>query len=219
MTDNFKHQGAREKLISEIRNKNIASEKVLSAMLNVPRQYFIDSIFEKYAYHDKAFSIGEGQTISQPTTVAIQSTLLEVKQGDKVLEIGTGSGYQAQVLHKLGAKVFSIERQKVLFEKTHLLLRSLGSSVQTFYGDGYEGLPAQAPFDKIIITCGAPFIPEPLKLQLKIGGIMVVPLGEGIEQIMTKVVRTRENSYETTTHGEFAFVPMLEDKSGKLKNR
>ncbi|MDR1974947.1 MAG: protein-L-isoaspartate(D-aspartate) O-methyltransferase [Bacteroidales bacterium] len=211
MTDNFKHQGARQKMIDALRSKNIASEEVLVAMTKVPRQYFIDSIFEKYAYNDKAFSIGEGQTISQPSTVAIQSTLLGVRWGDKILEVGTGSGYQAQVLHKLGANVFSIERQKVLFEKTRLLLRSLGSSVQTFYGDGYAGLPLYAPFDKIIVTCGAPSVPAALAAQLKIGGIMVVPLGIP-KQVMTKIVRTDENTFEKTSHGDFHFVPMLQQK-------
>ncbi|MDR0763377.1 MAG: protein-L-isoaspartate(D-aspartate) O-methyltransferase, partial [Bacteroidales bacterium] len=188
MIDNFKHQGAREKMIDFLRKKNIASEHVLLAMKQVPRQFFIDSVFEKYAYDDKAFSIGEDQTISQPSTVAIQTTLLDVAKDDKILEVGTGSGYQAQVLHKLGANVFSIERQKILFEKTGILLRSLGSSVQTFYGDGYAGLPQYAPFDKIIITCGAPAIPTTLIAQLKTGGIMVVPLGHP-KQVMTRIIR------------------------------
>jgi protein-L-isoaspartate(D-aspartate) O-methyltransferase len=212
MIDNFKHQGAREKMIDLLRKKNIASEQVLLAMKQVPRQFFIDSVFEKYAYDDKAFSIGEGQTISQPSTVAIQSTLLDVVQGDKILEVGTGSGYQAHVLHKLGAEVFSIERQKILFKKTRILLHSLGSSVQTFYGDGYAGLPQYAPFDKIIVTCGAPIIPTTLTTQLKTGGIMVIPLGHP-KQIMTRIIRKNENDVDITAHGNFHFVPMLEKKS------
>jgi protein-L-isoaspartate(D-aspartate) O-methyltransferase len=212
MTDNFKHQGAREKMIDLLRRKNIASGKVLLAMKQVPRQYFIDSIFEKYAYHDKAFSIGEDQTISQPSTVAIQTTLLDVTPGDKILEVGTGSGYQAQVLHKLGANVYSIERQKVLFEKTSALLRSLGSLVQTFYGDGYAGLPQYAPFDRIIVTCGAPVIPAALVAQLKTGGIMVIPLGHP-KQVMTRIIRKGDNDLDITSHGDFSFVPMLEKKS------
>ncbi|MDR2556422.1 MAG: protein-L-isoaspartate(D-aspartate) O-methyltransferase [Bacteroidales bacterium] len=211
MTDNFKHQGAREKMIDFLRKKNIASERVLLAMKQVPRQFFIDSIFEKYAYDDKAFSIGEDQTISQPSTVAIQTTLLDVVPGDKILEVGTGSGYQAHVLHKLGANVFSIERQKVLYEKTRILLRSLGSSVKTSHGDGYAGLPKDAPFDKIIITCGAPVIPHALIEQLKIGGIMVIPLGHP-KQVMTRIIRKSETDIDITSHGDFHFVPMLEKK-------
>ena len=199
-------------MIDLLRKKNIASEQVLLAMKQVPRQFFIDSVFEKYAYDDKAFSIGEGQTISQPSTVAIQSTLLDVVQGDKILEVGTGSGYQAHVLHKLGAKVFSVERQKILFKKTRILLNSLGSSVQTFYGDGYAGLPQHAPFDKIIVTCGAPVIPTALVAQLKTGGIMVIPLGHP-QQVMTRIIRKNENDVDITAHGNFHFVPMLGKKS------
>ncbi len=214
MVDSFRHKGLRKKLIEELQNKGITNKPVLDAIGQIPRHLFLESSFLEFAYQDKAFPIGAGQTISQPYTVAIQSTLLNIQKGDKVLEIGTGSGYQAAVLSLMGAKVFSIERQKELFVKTKALMELLKYRMKLFYGDGYMGLPAFAPFNKIIITCGAPFIPEKLVEQLKIGGIMVIPLGEDV-QTMTTITKISETEYTQETHGQFRFVPMLENKADK----
>jgi len=210
--DNFKTQGMRKKLIEGIRLKGISDEHVLEAMLKVPRHYFMDAAFLTQAYSDHAFQIGAGQTISQPYTVAYQTALLELKKGEKVLEIGTGSGYQTSVLLEIGAKVFSIERQKELFDKAKEFLPSIGYNPKLFYGDGYKGQTAFAPFDKILVTCGAPSIPQELIKQLKVGGILVVPVGARDVQVMTKVIKKSETEVETQELLQFRFVPMLQDK-------
>ena len=202
----------RKKLVEIIRKKGIKDEKVLSAIGNVPRHLFLDPAFVEFSYEDQAFQIGEGQTISQPFTVAYQTELLEIKKGDKVLEIGTGSGYQSAVLEELGARVFSIERQKPLFEKVKKFLPSLGYVTKIFYGDGYKGLPAFAPFDKIIVTAAAPHIPDDLIEQLRPGGILVIPVGAGDTQVMTKVTKLPDGSIEEIKLDYFRFVPMLENK-------
>jgi protein-L-isoaspartate(D-aspartate) O-methyltransferase len=213
MTDTYKHQGLRKQLISIIREKGISDMNVIRAMEKIPRHFFFDSSFLKFAYEDKAFPIGAGQTISQPFTVAFQSELLKIQKGDKVLEIGTGSGYQACILAEMGARVFSVERQKSLFDKAVKFIPSLGYNVKIFYGDGYKGLPAFSPFDKIIVTAGAPYIPDPLIEQLKPGGILVIPVGESDVQVMTTITKNSDNTIEKKEHGAFRFVPLLEDKS------
>lgn len=210
--DSLKHQGMRKKLVDAIREKGIDDQAVLNAMMKVPRHLFLDKAFLPQSYTDQAFRIGAGQTISQPYTVAYQSSLLHVSKGDKVLEIGTGSGYQTCILLELGAKVFSIERQKELYDKAQKILPKLGYSPKLFYGDGFKGLPAYGPFDRIIITCGAPFIPEELLKQLKIGGVMVIPVGEGDVQIMTTLLKIAEDNFEKHELKNFRFVPMLEHK-------
>ncbi len=213
MKDTYRHQGLRKKLVQEIAKKGISNSEVLRAIESIPRHLFIpDTALHKYAYEDKAFPIGSGQTISQPYTVAFQTELLDLKPRDKVLEIGTGSGYQTAVLLALGAKVFSVERQKALYDRTKLLLPQLGYITKLFFGDGYKGLPEYAPFDKIIVTAGAPFIPEDLLAQLKIGGIMVIPVGEGNDQIMKKIIKLAANEYQTEDLGQFRFVPLLKEK-------
>jgi len=213
MIDNYRHKGLRKKLVDEIRSKGITDENVLNAINKIPRHLFMDSSFLAFAYEDKPFPIGSGQTISQPYTVAFQTELLEVKPGDKILEIGTGSGYQACVLLEMGAKVYSIERQKKLFLRTKEHLPSLGYDPKLFYGDGNLGLPTFAPFDKIIITAGAPIVPDALLDQLKNGGIMVIPLGKGSTQTM-KLIRKLENGeLLETEHGYFRFVPLLSKKA------
>ncbi len=212
MTDTFKHKGLRKKLVGELKLKGILDENVLKAIETVPRHLFMDEAFLEFAYKDTAFQIGAGQTISQPYTVAYQTALLRIKKGEKVLEIGTGSGYQTAVLMELGAKVYSIERQKSLFDKAKILLPNLGYNPKLYYGDGYKGLPNYAPFDKILVTAGAPFIPEDLKSQLQIGGILVIPVGEGSVQIMTVLDKVSEDSFEKEEFKEFRFVPLLEDK-------
>lgn len=209
MEDSYLHKGMRRQLVEEIRRKSITNEAVLKALGAIPRHYFMDSSFLKIAYQDKAFPIGAGQTISQPYTVAFQTQLLDVKSMDKVLEVGTGSGYQTAVLLELGARVFSIERQKELYAKSQRILTQLGYHAQFFYGDGYAGLPSYGPFDKILVTAGAPEIPEKLPSQLKIGGIMVIPVGPDGKQIMTRIQRTGEEDYQITEHGNFSFVPLL----------
>jgi protein-L-isoaspartate(D-aspartate) O-methyltransferase len=211
--DTEKHQGLRNQLVKVLEGKGISDKNVLDAIKKIPRHLFLDSGFEQYAYQDKAFPIGAGQTISQPYTVAFQSQLLEVKKDDKVLEIGTGSGYQTAVLCTMGAKVYSVERQNELFKTTSLLLPKLGIRPKLLtFGDGYKGLPNYAPFDSIIVTAGAPIIPKPLMAQLKIGGRLVIPLGEK-EQIMTLLIRKNETQFEKHEFGEFRFVPLLEDKN------
>lgn len=211
--DSFRHKGLRRKLVEELRAKGITDENVLAAIGTIPRHFFMDSSFLEFAYQDKAFPIAAGQTISQPYTVAFQSQLLNVKKGNKVLEIGTGSGYQACVLLEMGVKVFTIERQKLLYDKTKPLLDSLGYTPRIIFGDGYKGLPLYAPFDGILVTAGAPFIPEPLLLQLKVGAKLVIPVGEQDNQIMTTVTRISENEFEKQEHGSFRFVPLLGDKA------
>ncbi|MCF8296818.1 MAG: protein-L-isoaspartate(D-aspartate) O-methyltransferase [Saprospiraceae bacterium] len=213
MIDSFKHKGLRKKLVEEIRRKGIKDEKVLSAIEAIPRHFFMDSSFLEFAYQDKPFPIGSGQTISQPYTVAFQTELLEIKKGDKVLEIGTGSGYQACVLLEMGAKVFTIERQHNLYKKTKEFLPSIGYNPRLFYGDGYKGLEAYAPFDKIIITAAAPYIPKALLEQLAIGGIFIVPVGASHTQKMTCIKRISETKFDKTEHGLFSFVPLLKDKA------
>jgi len=213
MVDSFRHQGLRKKLIEHLASKGISDLEVLNAINKIPRHLFMDNAFVNFSYQDKAFPIGAGQTISQPYTVAFQSQLLKIKPYDKVLEVGTGSGYQAAVLSLLDAEVFTIERQKELFLKTKKFLPTLGYNCMFLYGDGYKGMPNFSPFDKIIITCGAPFIPKDLVDQLKIGGRMVAPIGEGDIQVMHLIEKISETENKITTHGEFSFVPMLNDKS------
>lgn len=205
--------GLRKTLVNELRKNGIEDENVLSAIGTVPRQLFADKSYARKVYSmEQPIPIAAGQTLSQPYTVAIQSSLLQINKGDKVLEIGTGSGYQAAVLYQMGAEVYSIERQEVLYKSTSRLLQKLGYAIHTFYGDGYKGLVEHAPFDKIIITCGAPNIPVALLQQLKVGGMMVIPLGE-IEQTMNTVLRQTEVDFEKKEYGKFRFVPMLKDCS------
>ncbi len=213
LKDEAIHIGMRERLVKELSEKGIRDKNVLNAIGKIPRHFFFNTIFLKHAYEDKAFPIAAGQTISQPYTVAFQTQLLEIKNGDKVLEIGTGSGYQTAVLVEMGAKVFTIERQKELYDKTKIILPQMGYNPKMVYGDGYIGLEAYAPFDKVLVTAGAPFIPEPLKEQLKIGGRLVIPVGEGATQEMILIERISANEYKQTTHGLFRFVPMLTDKN------
>ena len=198
--------------MAHLREKGIIDERVLGAIGKVPRHLFLNSAFDQFAYEDRPFSIGAGQTISQPYTVAVQSELLQIKRGLKVLEIGTGSGYQASVLQEMGAKVFSVERIKELFDRTSKLLPKLGYKVKTFYGDGNLGVQVWAPYDRIIITAGAPIVPEGLLDQLKPGGIMVIPVSNGDEEIMKTITKHENGELETKEHGSFRFVPMLEDK-------
>ncbi|RBA28153.1 protein-L-isoaspartate(D-aspartate) O-methyltransferase [Flavobacterium tibetense] len=213
MKDTNKHQGLRNQLVKQLQDKGITDKNVLDSISKIPRHLFLESSFEDFAYQDKAFPIGAGQTISQPYTVAFQSQLLEVKKEAKILEIGTGSGYQTAVLCKMGAKVYSVERQNELFKTTSLLLPKLGIRPKFLsFGDGYKGLPQYAPFDGIIVTAGAPFIPQALMAQLKIGGRLVIPVGEN-EQIMTLLIRKNETQFEKHEYGDFRFVPLLEDKN------
>lgn len=203
-------------MVESLRDLGISNAEVLEALNQVPRHLFLEAAFEKYAYENKAFQIGAGQTISQPYTVAFQSTLLMPVKGLKILEIGTGSGYQSAVLSALGAKVFSIERQKVLYERTKVLLSRLGFSVRMMYGDGFQGWPVFAPFDRIIVTAAAPDLPEMLLKQLKPGGTMVIPVGEtSADQKMLSLTRNEQNPSEFTKreHGLFRFVPMLGEKA------
>ncbi|WP_397362524.1 protein-L-isoaspartate(D-aspartate) O-methyltransferase [Olleya sp. R77988] len=213
MKDTFKHKGLRQQLVAVLKDKGITNEAVLSAIGKIPRHLFMDSSFLDHAYQDKAFPIAADQTISQPYTVAFQTELMQVKKGDKVLEIGTGSGYQTAVLCELGAKVYSIERQQELFKLTSRFLPKLGyRAKKLIFGDGYKGLVEEAPFKSIIVTAGAPFVPNPLLAQLAIGGRLVIPVGDDV-QIMTLFVRTSQKDFEKTELGEFRFVPLLEDKN------
>jgi protein-L-isoaspartate(D-aspartate) O-methyltransferase len=214
MEDSYRYKGLRKLLMDELRSKNIASEQVLQAMLEVPRHFFFpDQVFWEKAYENIAFQIGEGQTISHPSTVAAQSTLLEVKKGDKVLEIGTGSGYQTAVLLKLGAKVFSIERQHALFVRTKALLEKLKLNARVSFGDGYQGWPIHAPFNKIIVTAGAPFVPQPLVDQLAPEGILVIPVGNDNKHVMHVIRKDSHGNIEEETKGDFRFVPLLEKRN------
>ncbi len=203
------HQGMRRKLVEEIRNKGITDERVLEAIGSIPRHLFMDSTFVQFAYIDKAFPIAAGQTISQPYTVAFQTESLQIKKFERVLEVGTGSGYQAAILCRMGGSVYTIERQKSLYEFASNLLPTLGYRPHFFYGDGYLGLPTYGPFDKIIVTAGATFVPEPLKQQLKIGGILVIPVGNNQLQIMKIIKRISEKEYTEEDKGGFVFVPLL----------
>lgn len=207
--DTLRHQGMRKRLADGLKIKGIRNESVLEAIQKVPRHLFMESTFINFAYKDQAFPIGAGQTISQPYTVAFQTQLLDVKKNDKILEIGTGSGYQAAILLEMGAKVFTIERQKELYLKVQSFLPDIGYHPACFFGDGYKGLPNFAPFDKIIVTAGAPIIPEDLKLQLKIGGRMVIPVGTDQRQEMVLIIRVTEEEFKTEKHGHFVFVPLL----------
>ena len=212
MKDTFLHKGLRKKLVDDLSSKGINNQEVLDAIMNIPRHLFMDNAFVNFAYQDKAFPIGSGQTISQPYTVAFQTQLLQLEPYQKVLEIGTGSGYQAAVLDELDAHVYTIERQRDLFLKTKDFLPSIGYQCMFIYGDGYKGLPKFAPFDRIIITCGAPKIPDKLIEQLKIGGRMVAPIGDGNIQVMHLIEKVSESETKITKHGDFSFVPMLDDR-------
>jgi protein-L-isoaspartate(D-aspartate) O-methyltransferase len=209
MKENFEARGKRKKLVGELRQKGITDEEVLRAIDSVPRHLFMDPAFLNHAYVDKAFPISSGQTISQPYTVAVQTSLLKVKKRDKILEIGTGSGYQAAILAEMGAKVYTIERYRELYLKAQTTLSALGYRVDFFYGDGHTGQPKYGPFDGILITAATNEIPSDLLSQLKIGGRLVVPLGDSNCQIMTVALRTGEDEYEYSSHGLFVFVPML----------
>ncbi|MGK0457480.1 MAG: protein-L-isoaspartate(D-aspartate) O-methyltransferase [Polaribacter sp.] len=213
LKDTSKHQGLRNQLATVLEAKGIIDNNVLNAVREIPRHLFIDSSFEAHAYQDKAFPIAAEQTISQPYTVAFQSQTLAIKSGDKVLEIGTGSGYQTAVLLALKAVVYTIERQQELFKKTSLFLPKIGYKPKKFiFGDGYKGLKEEAPFDKIIVTAGAPFVPNPLLAQLKIGGKLLIPVGDKT-QVMTLFIRKSAKEFEKHELGDFAFVPMLEEKN------
>ena len=212
--DTYRHKGLRKQLVETLRQKGITDERVLNAINNIPRHYFLDSAFDKVAYEDRAFPIAESQTISQPYTVAYQTQLLELKQYDKVLEIGTGSGYQAIILAETGAQVYTIERQKKLFdEHRKFVLRNRYPNIKYFYGDGYEGLPTYAPFDKIIVTAAAPQVPPKLIGQLKNGGLMVIPVGEGAVQKMMRIRKNTDGSIIEEILDNFSFVPMVEGRN------
>jgi protein-L-isoaspartate(D-aspartate) O-methyltransferase len=212
--DTYRHKGLRKNLITILKQKGITDDRVLEAMNSLPRHFFLDTAFDAIAYEDRAFPIGEGQTISQPYTVAYQTQLLEVKPFEKVLEIGTGSAYQASVLAEMGAYVYTIERQKKLFDANKtFLFKSKYPHLKFFYGDGFEGLPTYGPFDKILITAAAPFIPEALKAQLKVGGKMVIPVDEGNAQRMLRLTK-EEGSFREEAFDQFSFVPMLSGKRG-----
>ena len=206
--DSFQHMGMRRKLVETVKGKGIRDQRILDAMMKIPRHAFMDSSFLRFAYQDQAFPIASGQTISQPYTVAFQTELLEVSLHHKVLEVGTGSGYQAAILAELGARVYTVERIRKLHLDSQSLLRQLGYPVKFFLGDGYLGLPTYAPFDRILITAATPEIPEALKQQLAIGGILVAPVGTQGSQVMNRCIRTGDSTYETTGHGFFSFVPM-----------
>jgi protein-L-isoaspartate(D-aspartate) O-methyltransferase len=218
-TDTYKQKGLRRLMIERLRSRGIFEPGLIDAFEKVPRHVFLgDNAFDEHAYEEKAFHIGAGQTISNPFTVAYQTHLLELKRGEKVLEIGTGCGFQTAILCQIGAKVFSIERQRELFEKARQNLALLDFSPRLFFGDGFKGQPSYAPFDKIIITCGAPYVPDELLMQLKNGGRMVIPVGEE-EQTMTLIIKKNDGIIDTEELGKFKFVPMLEDKerdTGKL---
>ncbi|WP_300664743.1 protein-L-isoaspartate(D-aspartate) O-methyltransferase [Fluviicola sp.] len=210
MQDTYKHKGMRKQLIEQLRQKGITDERVLTAFDAVPRHFFLDLVFEQQAYSNVAFQIGAGQTISHPYTVAFQTSILELKKGEKVLEIGTGSGFQTCILCSMGMKVFSIERQKELHIKAKNIIDHFRFTPKLFFGDGYEGKETFAPFDKILVTCGAPFIPEKLVQQLKVGGMMVIPVGDLDSQEMHRITKISDSEYKEEVFGNFSFVPMLE---------
>jgi protein-L-isoaspartate(D-aspartate) O-methyltransferase len=216
LADSFEARGKRKKLIDEIRRKGIADENVLEAMNRVPRHVFMDPAFLHHAYQDKAFPISSGQTISQPYTVAFQTELLKVREGCKVLEVGTGSGYQAAILLEMGARVYTIERQRELYQKARKMLTSMGYEAHYFFGDGYQGKPQYGPYDGILLTAATNEIPGALLSQLAIGGRLVAPIGGASGQVMTLVLRQGEDTYEYSRHGYFSFVPML---PGVVNNR
>ncbi|MBL7803020.1 MAG: protein-L-isoaspartate(D-aspartate) O-methyltransferase [Saprospiraceae bacterium] len=210
MTDSYRHKGLRKKLVDQLRQRGIRDEAVLTAIGAVPRHFFLDKAFEEHAYEDKPFPIGNQQTISQPYTVAYQSALLEVKKRDRILEIGTGSGYQAAILGAMGARVFTVERQEALHLKSKELLEQLGfTNIRCFFRDGTKGLAEFAPYDKIIVTAGAPVVPQPLKEQLAVGGILVIPVGEDV-QYMYRITRVSETEFREEMLDAFRFVPFLE---------
>ena len=212
--DNYLHKGLRKQLVQIMREKGIKDERVLAAIEAIPRHFFLDPAFERQAYEDRAFPITAGQTISQPFTVACQTQLLDLQKYDKVLEIGTGSAYQACVLAEMGITLFTIERQKELYEYvSKFFFLKKYPNIKRFYGDGFEGLPSYAPFDKIIITCGAPFVPPKLLNQLKPGGIMVIPVGEDAKQKMLRISKDKDGNIKQEEMGDFSFVPMLEGKN------
>mgnify|MGYP001293458714 FL=1 len=211
--DNYREQGARKQLVKQLEKKGIEDKNVLRAIGKVPRHFFFDETFWKQAYRDIAFPIGDGQTISQPYTVAYQSELLHVKKGDKVLEIGTGSGYQTCILLELGAEVYTIERQESLYNRTIQVLPYMGYKAHFFLGDGSKGIPQHAPYDKIIVTAGAPFVPDVMLKQLKLGGILVIPVGDEKEQKMVTILRVGENDFERIELDTFRFVPLVGDKA------
>lgn len=217
LNDTYRHKGMRKQLMDELRRKNITDEKVLDAMMHIPRHYFLDSALDQIAYQDRAFPIGEGQTISQPYTVAFQTQLLEVKPYEKILEIGTGSAYQATILAELGARVFTIERQKKLYEeqKEEYVFKGKYPNLKFFYGDGFAGLSTYAPFDKILVTAAAPFVPPALIEQLRPGGKMVIPVNEGDSQRMKRITKKEDGSYNEELFNLFVFVPMLEGRNNK----
>lgn len=212
MIDNYRHKGMRKNMLAELSKKGITDPAVLQAMEEIPRHLFLDLAFLEIAYENKAFPIGHGQTISHPYTVGFQTQALQINKGEKVLEIGTGCGYQTSILVKLGAKVFSIERHRPLYIKTKALLEKMNIRAKLFYGDGYVGLPTFAPFDKIIVTAAAPFIPPALIEQLTPGGIMVIPVGEGKKQVMNIVTKNLSGEITIEEKGDFSFVPMLQNK-------
>ena len=211
MQDTYKQKGLRKQLIEALRQKGITNERILEAFNAVPRHLFLDLAFETQAYSNTAFQIGAGQTISHPYTVAFQTQLLDLKKGEKVLEIGTGSGFQTCILCEMGAKVVSIERQRELFLKAKTIIHHFNFNPKLFFGDGYKGQPVYAPFDKILVTCGAPFVPEALLEQLRIGGVLVIPLGSGSVQEMQRITKISDTAFKTENFGDFSFVPMLEN--------
>lgn len=200
-------------MVQKLQAKGLVDKRVIEAMLNVPRHLFVDNAFSEHAYEDKAFPIAAGQTISHPSTVAMQTQLLQVQRRMKVLEIGTGSGYQAAVLGEMGAHLVSIERQKALYDKTKPILTQMGYRMRLFYGDGYKGKAEFGPYERILVTCGAPFIPKDLLTQLSAGGVLVIPVGEGDEQRMLRILRSKTGEFKQEEHGNYSFVPMLKEKS------
>jgi protein-L-isoaspartate(D-aspartate) O-methyltransferase len=210
LKDTFKHKGKRKMLIEELKSKGISNKNILDAFDEIPRHYFLDLAFEEQAYTNMAFQIGSGQTISHPLTVAFQTQLLEIEKGMKVLEIGTGSGFQTCILAKIGAKVVSIERHRELHLKAKKMIEFFNIQAKLFFGDGYAGNTAYAPYDRILVTCGAPEVPNTLIKQLKIGGLMIIPVGEGEEQKMLKIIKKNTEEYSILEYGTFKFVPMLE---------
>ncbi|MEM1136310.1 MAG: protein-L-isoaspartate(D-aspartate) O-methyltransferase [Bacteroidota bacterium] len=209
LEDNYKHKGLRKSLVNLLIDKGITQKNVLKAILKVPRHFFMDTAFLDHAYEDKAFAIGEGQTISQPYTVAVQSSLLQIAPGDKVLEIGTGSGYQSCILLELGVNLYTIEYNRVLFSNAKRLLNRIGYKAHFICGDGTKGLESAAPFDKILVTAGAPKIPKPLLTQLKIGGRLVIPVGDNISQQMLCISKIGEDEFKKMEYGKFRFVKLI----------